>query len=68
MLCDVLDMKVCHIVLGRPWQYAKHSVHNGYTNIYTIQHDGKRKDLIPLPPYKTIATTTKTEQSKLCFD
>ena len=63
MLCDVLDMKVCHILLGRPWQYAKYSVHNECTNIYTIQHDRKRKELIPLPPCKTMANTTKQNKA-----
>ena len=63
ILCDVLDMNVCHILLGRPWQYAKHSIHNGFTNVYTIRHEGKLKDLIPLPPCKTIATTTKQNKA-----
>ena len=59
MLCDVVDMNVCHILLGRPWQHAKHSMHNGFTNVYTIKHNGKMKELIPLPPCKTLATTAK---------
>ena len=40
ILCDVLNMDVCHILLGRPWQHTKHSIHDGYTNIYTIRHEG----------------------------
>jgi hypothetical protein len=51
VLCDVLDMEACHILLGRPWQYDRRVVHNGYSNIYTLKHDGKLKDLIPLPPH-----------------
>ena len=47
MLCDVLDMNACHILLGRPWQHDKHSVHDGFTNIYTINHRGKLKTLYP---------------------
>ena len=50
VLCDVVEMNVCHILLGRPWQHAKHSMHNGFTNVYTIKHNGKLKELIPLPP------------------
>ena len=54
VLCDVLDMSACHVLLGRPWQYDRKSIHNGYTNIYTVKHEGKTKDLIPLPPHKAI--------------
>ena len=54
VLCDVLEMTVCHVLLGRPWQYDKKSMHNGFTNTYTIRHEGKLKELIPLPPHKVI--------------
>ena len=59
ILCDVLDMSACHIFLGRPWQHDTHSIHNGFTNIYTIRHEGKLKDLIPLPPHRVRLTPTK---------
>ena len=65
ILCDVLDMNACHILLGRPWQHDRHSIHNGFTNIYTIKHEGKMKDLIPLPPYKISPTPSK--QKKVNF-
>ncbi|XP_057526384.1 uncharacterized protein LOC130805617 [Amaranthus tricolor] len=65
ILCDVLDMSACHILLGRPWHHDRHSIHNGFTNIYTIRHEGKLKDLIPLPPYKISLTPTK--QKKVSF-
>lgn len=29
IVCDVLDMDVCHLFLGRPWQYGKKTLHNG---------------------------------------
>ena len=54
VLCDVLEMSACHVLLGRPWQYDRKSVHNGFTNIYTVKHEGKLKDLVPLPPHKVI--------------
>ena len=65
VLCDVLSMNACHILLGRPWQHDRHSIHNGFTNIYTIKHNGKMKDLIPLHPCKIIATTT-TQNNTSC--
>ena len=63
MLCNVLDMNVFHILLGRPWQHAKHSIHNGFTNIYTIEHNGKLKDLISLNPCKTIVAPKKQKKA-----
>ena len=63
ILCDVVDMNICHLLLVRPWQYAKHSIHNGFANVYTIEHNGKLKDLIPLPPSKTINTPTKQNKA-----
>jgi hypothetical protein len=26
--CDVVPMTVCHLLLGRPWQYDRQSMHN----------------------------------------
>ena len=49
-LCDVVLMDACHILLGRPWQSDKKSIHDGYHNTYTITHQGKQKKLHPLPP------------------
>ena len=61
VLCDVLDMSACHILLGRPWQYDKRVKHDGYTNIYTLRHEGKLKELIPLPLHRAIPPP-KTKQ------
>jgi hypothetical protein len=27
--CDVVRMHACHILLGRPWQFDKDSMHHG---------------------------------------
>ncbi|XP_057543321.1 uncharacterized protein LOC130821549 [Amaranthus tricolor] len=54
VLCDVLDMTACHVLLGRPWQHDRRTLHDGYTNVYTLKHEGKIKDLMPLPPHKTL--------------
>lgn len=59
VMCDVLEMNVCHLLLGRPRQYDRTSKHDGFTNIYTIKHEGKLKDLIPLPPHKDIPPLIK---------
>ncbi|CAO2837812.1 unnamed protein product [Amaranthus hypochondriacus] len=54
ILCDVLDMSAYHILLGRPWQYDRRVKHDGYNNVYTLRHEGRLKDPIPLPPHKSI--------------
>jgi ferredoxin len=35
--CDVVPMIVCHLLLGRPWQYDRSSLHCGRSNQYTIK-------------------------------
>ena len=48
VLCDVMPMGVCHILLGRPWQYDKNARHDGRKNIYELEKDGIKHKLIPL--------------------
>jgi len=38
VLCDVVPMEACHILLGRPWQFDKKTMHNGFTNEITFTH------------------------------
>ncbi|XP_020679500.1 uncharacterized protein LOC110097468 [Dendrobium catenatum] len=46
--CDVLDMDVCHLILGRPWQYDAGAVHDGRANTYTVEVKGKKLKLMPV--------------------
>jgi hypothetical protein len=46
ILCDVIPMDVCHILLGRPWQYDRNLVHDGRMNTYTLEKDGKLHKLL----------------------
>lgn len=32
--CDVVDINVCHVLLGRPWQYDVDALHKGRDNTY----------------------------------
>ena len=54
VLCHVLDMDACYLLLRRPWKYDRRTNLDGYTNTYTLRHNGKRKVLVSLPPHKTI--------------
>ncbi|XP_024005038.1 uncharacterized protein LOC112082170 [Eutrema salsugineum] len=50
VVCDVVPMQVGHLLLGRPWQFDKESMHNGRTNHYSFTHDKRNFQLAPLSP------------------
>ncbi|WZZ64683.1 hypothetical protein YC2023_076053 [Brassica napus] len=50
VVCNVLPMDACHILLGRPWQFDKKAVHDGFTNRHSFDHKGKKITLVPLTP------------------
>jgi len=52
---DVAPMLVCHLLLGRPWQYDRYSQHCGGTNQFTINLKGKKFVLNPMTPQPIIA-------------
>ncbi|KAM3283600.1 hypothetical protein P3S67_022398 [Capsicum chacoense] len=50
VLCDVIPMQACHLLLGRPWQYDRSTKHDGRSNRYTLEKDGRKVALHPLLP------------------
>ncbi|XP_052874540.1 uncharacterized protein LOC108481594 [Gossypium arboreum] len=50
VLCDVVPMHAGHLLLGRPWQFDRRVMHDGYTNRYSFKHLGKNVTLAPLTP------------------
>ena len=36
------------MLLGRPWQFDRHAVHDGHANTYTLTKDGVKHKLKPL--------------------
>ena len=48
--CDVVPMQACSLLLGRPWQFDKNSVHHGRNNHYTLVHKDKNITLLPMTP------------------
>ncbi|XP_024010649.1 uncharacterized protein LOC112086107 [Eutrema salsugineum] len=48
--CDVVPMQAGHLLLGRPWQFDKETLHNGRTNHYVFTHDKRKFTLAPLTP------------------
>ncbi|XP_048627321.1 uncharacterized protein LOC125596017 [Brassica napus] len=48
--CDVVPKQAGHILLGRPWQFDKETIHHGRTNVYSFSHNNKKHSLAPLSP------------------
>jgi hypothetical protein len=46
ILCDVIPMDVCHLLLGRPWQYDRNVIHDGRMNTYTLEKNGRTHMLL----------------------
>uniref|UniRef100_A0A0D2ZYM3 Uncharacterized protein n=1 Tax=Brassica oleracea var. oleracea TaxID=109376 RepID=A0A0D2ZYM3_BRAOL len=42
VVCNVLPMDACHVLLGRPWQFDKKAVHDGFTNRHSFDHKGNK--------------------------
>ncbi|KAK1682411.1 hypothetical protein QYE76_043259 [Lolium multiflorum] len=57
--CDVVPMTVCHMLLGRPWQYDKKAIHDGHSNVYTFKVKDKKFELRPITPSEIIADNVK---------
>ena len=43
-------MDVCHLLLGRPWQYGRKVIYDGFKSNYTFHKDGHKIVLAPLKP------------------
>jgi hypothetical protein len=48
VLFDVIPMDVCHLLLGRPWQYDRNVIHDGKMNTYTLEKNGRTHMLLPI--------------------
>ena len=48
--CDVVPMQACHILLGRPWQFDRDSMHHGRSNQYSFLFHDKSIVLHPMSP------------------
>jgi hypothetical protein len=48
--CDVVPMQACSMLLGRPWQFDKDSLHFVKTNQYSFMHNDKKIVLHPISP------------------
>ena len=56
-----MPMDVCHILLGRPWQYGWKVVHDGKTKCYKFVKDGIKHTLVPIKEEETTETSGTQE-------
>eukprot|EP00253_Pinus_taeda_P020362 PITA_20362 len=61
IICDIMPMDVCHILLGRPWQYDRKVTHDGVLNCYKFEKDGVRHILVPIREEKETAEVNETK-------
>ena len=64
VLCDVVPMEACHILLGRPWQFDKKTMHNGLTNEITYTHKEKKFILYPLLHSQVVKDQIQMKQKR----
>ncbi|KAA3477852.1 Transposon Ty3-I Gag-Pol polyprotein [Gossypium australe] len=50
VLCDVVSTHAGHLLLGRPWQFDRRVMHDGYTNRYSFKHLRRNVTLAPFTP------------------
>ena len=50
VLGDVVPMHVGHILLGRPWQFDRKVIHDGFKNRHSFVNDNKTIILVLLTP------------------
>eukprot|EP00253_Pinus_taeda_P031637 PITA_31637 len=61
IICDIMPMDVCHILLGRPWQYDRNVTHDGMLNCYKFEKDGVRHTLVPIREEKETIEVNETK-------
>ncbi|XP_073107194.1 uncharacterized protein [Elaeis guineensis] len=57
-------MKASHLLLGRPWQYDRRAIHDGFKNTYSFVKNGKSIVLAPLSPQQVQKDQLVIEKGK----
>lgn len=60
-----MPMDVCHVLLGRSWQFDKKVVHNGRENTYTIEKDGVKHNLMPMKEQEADSSSSSSNKVML---
>ena len=64
ILCDVVPMHASHILLGRPWQFDRRVIYDGFLNRYTLKHNNKTIQLVSLSPQQVQEDQLKMSQAR----
>ncbi|XP_073109217.1 uncharacterized protein [Elaeis guineensis] len=64
VVCDVVPMKASHLLLGRPWQYDRRAIHDGFKNTYSFAKNGKNIVLASLSPQQVQKDQLVIEKGK----
>ncbi|CAL1394800.1 unnamed protein product [Linum trigynum] len=64
VLCDVVPMQNVHILLGRPWQFDRRVLHDGWENSYTFKHESRKIKLKPLSPDQVFDDLKQMEENR----
>jgi len=57
-------MSACHILLGWPWQFDRHVIHDGFKNTNSLNIDTEKIVLNPLPPNQIHKTKLRVGSEK----
>ncbi|KAL2253005.1 UNVERIFIED_CONTAM: Transposon Tf2-12 polyprotein, partial [Sesamum indicum] len=66
VLCEVVLMKACHILLGRPWQFDRHVTHDGFQNRYSFVLREESITLNPMTPKQILQDQILREKKREC--
>jgi len=64
VLCDVVTMNATHLLLGRPWQFDRRVLHDGYLNTHLFTHHGKRVTLLPMTPNEILQDQVERDRQR----
>ena len=63
---DVIPLTYCDLILGRPWQFDKVAIHNGFMNCFTFYEDGEHHILEPLSPNDIFQKEKRGKRQRVC--
>ncbi|GJU64587.1 RNA-directed DNA polymerase [Tanacetum coccineum] len=66
--CDVIPIDACHVLLGRPWQFDRRVIHDGYLNTYSFVHNNRKIVLTPIDPTTTPLKSTLSLSTLLKYE
>ena len=52
-------MDVCHLLLGRPWEFDRRIIHDGFNNTYSFNFNNRNFVLKPSPPPSSLQTPSQ---------